>query len=286
MSWLSGNRRTRCFGQALRVMLQCRNSRNMEPHPDPVAAFAALAHPQRLAVMRLLMRHYPRRVAAGEIGAVLDLRPSTLSGYLAQLMEAGLITQERRATSLLYAASVEGAAALNAAWIGDICGGHGWPEAGAHRAGVLNVLFIGQGNAGPTLIAEALLRARAGETVEAFSAGLAPADEPDPALLGHLAGQGHDTGLLWAKPLALWTGPGAPRMDIVITLGDRAASRAPDWPGGPHRAAWRLAPDTPLAALVADLARRIDALAALDLPHVPPARLQATLDAQAESRAA
>ena len=263
-------------------MLQCSNSENMEHGPDPVIAFAALAHPQRLAVVRLLMRHYPRRVAAGEIGAVLALKPSTLSGHLAQLMNAGLITQERRATSLLYAASVEGATALNTAWIGDICGGRGWPEQGGHGPRVLNVLFIGQGNAGPTLAAEALLRARAGEAVEAFSSGLAPLAEPDAALVALLAGQGHDTGLLWAKPLGVLTGEGAPRMDIVVTLGDRAASRAPDWPGGPHRAAWRLAPDTPWPALAADLDRRIAALAALDLSTVAAGRLQMVLDDQAE----
>lgn len=263
-------------------MLHCRNSEIMEHETDPVAAFAALAHPQRLAVLRLLMRHYPRRVAAGEIGGALALKPSTLSGHLTQLMKAGLITQERRATSLLYAASVEGATALNAVWIGEICGGRGLPERGSHGHKVLNVLFIGQGNAGPTLVAEALLRARAGEAVEAFSAGLAPVAEPEAALLELLAGQGHDTGLLWAKPLKTLTGAGAPRMDIVVTLGDRAASRAPDWPGGPHRAAWRLAPDTEWATLVDDLGRRIEALAGLDLPLASPAQLQARLDALAE----
>ena len=50
----------------------------MEPEVDPVAAFAALAHPQRLAVVRLLMRHYPRRVAAGEIGMVLVSHDDTV----------------------------------------------------------------------------------------------------------------------------------------------------------------------------------------------------------------
>ncbi|MFN4098580.1 MAG: helix-turn-helix domain-containing protein, partial [Pararhodobacter sp.] len=149
----------------------------MEPDPvsvpaDPVLAFAALGHPQRLAVVRLLMRHYPRRVAAGEVGAALGLKASTLSGYLAQLMEAGLVTQERRGTSLLYAASVEGATALNDAWIGAISGGRGWPQAAAPGPRVRNVLFLGCGNAGPSLIAEALLRTRAGEGCEVFSAGI------------------------------------------------------------------------------------------------------------------
>lgn len=268
-------------------MLRCSISERMEQGPafaaDPVAAFAALAHPQRLAVVRLLMRHYPRRIAAGEIGAVLDLRPSTLSGYLLQLMEAGLITQERRGTSLLYAASVEGAAALNEAWLGTICGGRGWPGPEVPRGRVRNVLFLGQANAGPSLVAEALLRDRAGDGCEVFSAGLGAPGTPDPALMAHLAAQGHDAGLLWAKPLGDWTGPGAPRMDIVITLGDRAASRAPDWPGAPHRGSWRLAPGvlTP-GALYQDLAARLAPLAALDLALAAPARVQAVIDAMAE----
>ncbi len=267
-------------------MLQCSNSEIMEHDADLVAAFAALAHPQRLAVLRLLMRHYPRRVAAGEIGAVLRLKPSTLSGYLAQLQEAGLVTQERRATSLLYAASVEGATALNEGWIGALCGGRGWPGAGAPGKRVRNVLFLGQGNAGPSLIAEALLRAAAGEAVEAFSAGLAPAASVDESLIAFLAGRGHDTGPLWAKPLGTWLGDGAPPFDIVVTLGDRAASRAPDWSGAPHRAAWRLAHDRTLAALHDDLAQRIAALARLDLAVTPPGRVQEVLDAMAEPVAA
>jgi ArsR family transcriptional regulator, arsenate/arsenite/antimonite-responsive transcriptional repressor / arsenate reductase (thioredoxin) len=69
-----------------------------------VAQFSALAHPQRLSVFRLLMRRYPDRVPAGEIGRILGLRPSTLSGYLSDLTEAGLTEQERRGTSLRYAA--------------------------------------------------------------------------------------------------------------------------------------------------------------------------------------
>lgn len=270
-------------------MLQCRNSGIMEHDPgaapfDLVAAFAALAHPQRLEVVRLLMRHYPRRVAAGEIGAVLSLKPSTLSGYLAQLMDAGLITQERRATSLLYAAAPAGASALSGSWIGEICGGRAWPDGGtAPGSRVRNILFIGHGNAGPSLVAEALLRAEAGERCEAFSAGLAPvAGEVPPELVAHLEARGHDTGLLWPKPLSTWQGPEAPRMDIVITLGDSAASRAPDFPGCPHRATWRLPEPGDAAALERDLHQRIRALAAVDFAQTPALRLQMILDSLAE----
>ncbi|MCA2010862.1 helix-turn-helix domain-containing protein [Cereibacter sphaeroides] len=250
---------------------------------DLVTAFSALAHPQRLGVVRLLMQHYPRRVAAGEIGAVLGLKPSTLSGYLAQLMDAGLITQERRATSLLYAASPAGASTLSAAWIGQICGGRAWPEGAGAGPRVHNLLFVGHGNAGPSLVAEALLRRAAGDRFEVFSAGLS-SERPDlpPALMTVLEEQRHDISALWSKPLSEWQGDAAPRMDIVITLGDRAASRVPDWPGHPHRAAWRLAADQGAEAMLADLSRRIAVLAEADPAKLPPAQLQAILDQLAE----
>lgn len=254
-------------------MLQCSILPDMEP--DPVPAFAALAHPHRLAVLRLLMRAVPGRLSAGEIGEALDLRPSTLSGYLAQLMEAGLVTQERRGTSLLYAAALEAAQALSAAWLGPITGGRGWPEGWGTARRVRNLLFVGQGNAGPSLLAEALLRQMAGERFEVFSAGLSPAG--DAALLPEFAALGIDTGDLWPKPLSLWQGPEAPPMDVVITLGQRAAA-LPDWPGPVHRAGWRLAPGLDATALMTDLTARLAPLAALD-PQAPPARLQAVLDA-------
>lgn len=260
--------------------VQYREGMDAEPASDPTAdpsvAFAALAHPHRLAVLRLLMRQHPQRVAAGQIGVALGLRPSTLSGYLAQLLHSGLVTQERRGTSLLYAASVQAAQALSGIWLGDICGGRGWP-AGWHPARrVLNVLFLGVGNAGPTLLAEGLLRARAGDRCEVFSAGLAPRAGQETAVIEALNAQGLGTDDLWPKPLTLWQGEGAPRMDVVIAFGRRAA--ALDWPGLAHRAVWQLAPEQPLLALLADLDQRLALLAALDPLTTPPARLQAVLD--------
>ncbi len=247
---------------------------------DPVTAFAALAHPHRLAVVQLLMRHYPARLAAGEIGVALDLRASTLSGYLAQLMAAGLITQERRGTSLLYAADPVGAGALSNAWLGAICGGRGWPAGYAAGRRVRNLMFLGHGNGGPTLVAEAILRHRAGDRFEVFSAGLVPLAQPDAALMADLAQRGFEVGELWTKPLDTWQGDGAPPMDIVVTLGERAAHHSGDWPGCPHRAAWRLGPDLSPAALHDDLAGRIAAFADLD-PAAPPQQVQAALDSVA-----
>jgi hypothetical protein len=58
---------------------------------------AALGHPQRLAILRLLMRRFPDRLPAGDIAQALDLKASTLSNYLSHLMQVGLVTQERSA---------------------------------------------------------------------------------------------------------------------------------------------------------------------------------------------
>src|SRR6056297_4002793 len=66
------------------------------------ARLSTLGHPQRLAIFRLLMRRYPDRVPAGELAGALGLKPSTLSAYLSALTQAGLVHQERAATSLRY----------------------------------------------------------------------------------------------------------------------------------------------------------------------------------------
>jgi DNA-binding transcriptional ArsR family regulator len=68
---------------------------------------AALGHPQRLAILRLLMRRFPDRLPAGDIAQALDLKPSTLSNYLSHLMQVGLVTQERIGTSLRYCPDME-----------------------------------------------------------------------------------------------------------------------------------------------------------------------------------
>lgn len=246
---------------------------------DPVLAFGALAHPQRLAVFRLLMRVHPDQRSAGAIGLTLDLRPSTLSAYLAQLHGCGLITQERRGTSLLYAAAPGAAAGLSAAWLGAICHGRAYPDLGHPAAPVLNVLFVGRGNRGPSLLAEAALRARAGERFEVFSAGIEALQAPaPPEVLAFANAVGHDGEALYSKPVSLMQGPEAPRFFAVIALGDGAGQADLAWPGCPHYTRWRLAPGRDLAALDADLAARIAGFVALDLARAGPAQVQAALD--------
>lgn len=61
----------------------------------------ALGNPTRLQVYRLLVRAGPDGLPVGAIRARLQMAASTLSHHLRRLVETGLVTQERRATSLI-----------------------------------------------------------------------------------------------------------------------------------------------------------------------------------------
>lgn len=257
-----------------------------------VAELSALAHPQRLALFGLLMRRYPDRLPAGEIGQILGAKPSTLSAYLSDLAEAGLIDAERRGTSLLYRARLDAARGMVARFLAESCRGRADPEVapepvpgpGAASWRVRNVLFLGWDNGARSLMAEALMRETAGSRFEVFSAGLMAGAQANPQALTMLAELGHDTASLWSKPVTGFLGLDAPRMDLVITLSDRAANVAlPVWPGRPVEAHWGLPDPVALgtaeayAAAYLTLRARVAALAALPM-NLPRGALQARLD--------
>lgn len=69
-----------------------------------IGALSALAQEHRLALFRLLVQQGCDGLPAGVIAERLNIPNSTLSFHLAQLTRAGLIRQERRSRSLIYAA--------------------------------------------------------------------------------------------------------------------------------------------------------------------------------------
>lgn len=251
---------------------------------DLVTQFAALAHPQRLAVFRLLMRRYPDRVAAGEIGAAIGARPSTLSAYLSDLEEAGLIDHARQGTSLRYRARLDQVQGLLERMLAEGCRSRIQPAPPPLPGRVRNLLFVGSGNSARSLMAEAILRDMAGSRFEAFSAGVDAGGAPHGPAMAMLRELGHDTGALWSKPAAPFMAADAPRMDMVVTLCDRAANAdLPAWPGQPVQVHWGL-PDpagagTPeaLAETYLTLRARLDRLTRLP-PALPRAAVQQALD--------
>lgn len=104
-----------------------------------------------------------------------------------------------------------------------------------------NVLFLCNHNSARSIMAEALLNDIGGERFCAFSAGTRPAEKPHPIALETLAAHGHSVAGLGSKSVATFTGPGAMRLDYVITLCDSVVNEeCPDWPGQPKLAHWRL----------------------------------------------
>jgi arsenate reductase len=100
-----------------------------------------------------------------------------------------------------------------------------------------NVLFLGTRNAARSIIAAGLLRRMAGARFTTYSAGMQPARQPMPEVLGRLSG----LALRRCPPALLdtFTVREAPRLDFVLLLGDAGrAPKRPDFGDKPIVAAW------------------------------------------------
>ncbi|GAM02107.1 MULTISPECIES: helix-turn-helix transcriptional regulator [Sphingomonas] len=88
-----------------------------------IAALGALAQETRLEVFRLLVRHEPAGMAAGEIARQLGVPQNTMSAHLGILARAGLIRSARQSRSIIYRADLGGLRALTLFLVKDCCAG-------------------------------------------------------------------------------------------------------------------------------------------------------------------
>jgi ArsR family transcriptional regulator len=88
-----------------------------------ITALGALAQGTRLETFRLLVRHEPDGLAAGEVARQLDIPQNTMSTHLAILARAGLITAERHSRSIVYRANLDALRALTLFLVKDCCEG-------------------------------------------------------------------------------------------------------------------------------------------------------------------
>jgi len=88
-----------------------------------ISALSALAQETRLDTFRLLVRHEPEGVAAGEIARQLDVPQNTMSAHLGILARAGLVRSERHSRSIIYRANLDGLRALTLFLVKDCCAG-------------------------------------------------------------------------------------------------------------------------------------------------------------------
>jgi DNA-binding transcriptional ArsR family regulator len=72
-----------------------------------IAALAALAHPVRLEVFRALVVAGPSGLTPGVMSEGLGIVGTTLSFHLKELVNAGLVTQERVSRHLVYRTAYE-----------------------------------------------------------------------------------------------------------------------------------------------------------------------------------
>jgi ArsR family transcriptional regulator, arsenate/arsenite/antimonite-responsive transcriptional repressor len=97
-------------------------SRYMESE-QTVLALAALAQPTRLEAFRLLVRHEPKGLAAGDIARALAVPQNTMSSHLAVLSRAGLISAERFSRSIVYRAALSHLREVMLFMLRDCCDG-------------------------------------------------------------------------------------------------------------------------------------------------------------------
>lgn len=265
--------------------------------------FTVLGHAGRLSVFRLLMRHAPRGVRAGEIATVLGLKQNTASVYLKALEQVGLIAATREGRQIHYAIDLARTAALTDYFLADCCRGR--PDLCAPAAAasptpsegspempprVFNVLFICSGNSARSIFAEAILNALGQGRFVAHSAGTRAQSALNPYAIEVLKRNGHDVSGLYAKNIGLFREPGAPRFDFVFTVCDTAAhEECAAWPGQPMTAHWGM-PDPvkavgteaekalAFARTYAELHRRLAAFVALPIDALQRTALQGRLD--------
>lgn len=88
-------------------------------------------------------------------------------------------------------------------------------------------------------MAEAALNRLGQRRFEAYSAGSMPTGRVNPFTIEVLAKHGHRVDHLRSKSWDEFAAPGAPQMDLIITVCDNAAGEAcPVWPGHPAGAHW------------------------------------------------
>jgi arsenate reductase len=118
-----------------------------------------------------------------------------------------------------------------------------------------SVLFLCTGNSARSILAESLLNHWGQGRFRGFSAGSFPKGEVHPLAIELLKSTSLPTEGLRSKSWDEFAAPGAPAIDFIITVCDKAAGETcPVWPGRPMTAHWGIADP---AAVEGDAEKRV-----------------------------
>ncbi|WP_374284749.1 arsenate reductase ArsC [Novosphingobium sp.] len=156
-------------------------------------------------------------------------------------------------------------------------------------ARLFSVLVLCTGNSARSILGEAILAQAGAGRILAHSAGSKPRGEPNPGALRLLARRGIDPAPFRSKSWNEFTGPGAPPIDLAITVcGNAAGEACPVFMGAPLKAHWGLPDPADVAGSDAEvdasfeqtwhwLDLRVQALLALPFETMERAELSAAL---------
>ena len=103
----------------------------------------------------------------------------------------------------------------------------------------LNVLFVCTGNSARSILAEGLMNHWGRGKFVGYSAGSAPKGKVHPIAIELLRHMKIPSDGMRSKSWDEFTGPGAPKIDFVFTVCDKAADEScPVWSGEPMTAHW------------------------------------------------
>ena len=258
----------------------------LAPAIAPPEFLQLAGHPLRWRLLGELARS-DRMVheLTGRVGEAQNL----VSYHLGKLRDAALVTARRSSADrrdTYYGLDLARVGALMSAAGGALHPGLRLAPAKRGDAAIapVRVLFLCTGNSARSQMAEALIRARSGGAVAAYSAGSHPRPLHPNAVRAMREAHGLDIAGQASKPLELFAGQG---FDWVISLCDRVREVCPEFPGHPETIHWSLAnpatgePDAVSYPLfletAAELATRIDYLLAA-LADRPPARQEPRRD--------
>jgi protein-tyrosine-phosphatase len=163
---------------------------------------------------------------------------------------------------------------------------------------VFNFLFLCTGNSARSILAESILRKDGAGRFRAFSAGSHPKGDVNPFALKVLKEFDCPTDSFRSKSWDEFATPGAPPLDYVFTVCDKAAGEVcPYWPGQPMTAHWGVEDPAVVAGTEAEqwiafrrafnaLENRIKLFTSLPIASIDRMKLQDRIDAIGRTRPA